>query len=172
VAMLYSNIEKEFRDALIGIGSETYSCAPTPVQIAARAAYRNYNGAMEYVSSQVNILKQIGDYCYENLNEVNIRTHAPEGAFYLFSDFSLYKQQLVNMGITTSVQLCNVILMDTGVALLPASAFGFQKEYMAVRLAYVDFDDCINKKNLNFEKDFPRVLEGIKLIKSWVSKLL
>lgn len=42
-AFLYENIEPEFKQALIGIGSETYSCAPTPVQIAAKMAYQNFD---------------------------------------------------------------------------------------------------------------------------------
>ena len=88
-AFLYENIEPEFKQVLIGIGSETYSCAPAPVQMAAKVAYQNYDDTLEYLSKQTNILKQIGNYCSEQLNASKARVHAPEGGFYLFLDFSI-----------------------------------------------------------------------------------
>jgi aspartate aminotransferase len=39
-----------------------------------------------------------------------------------------------------SEQLCEQLLADTGVAVLPGSAFGRPVEEMTFRLAYVDFD--------------------------------
>ncbi len=91
-AFLYENIEPEFKQALIGIGSETYSCAPSPVQIAAKVAYQNYNATVPYLRKQTNILKQIGNYCAEQLNASEILVHAPNGGFYLFPDFSAHKK--------------------------------------------------------------------------------
>ncbi len=41
-ALLSDGISVDLKQTLIGIGSETYSCAPSPVQIAAKEAYRSF----------------------------------------------------------------------------------------------------------------------------------
>jgi aspartate aminotransferase len=170
-AFLYDNIEPEFKQALIGIGSETYSCAPTPVQMAAKLAYQNYDTSLQYVSMQTNILKQIGNYCSEQLNASGIRVHAPEGGFYLFPDFSNHEKKLYTKGVTTSNQLCQQLLKDTGVVLLPASAFGFDENYLAARLAYVDFPNPKQDAPFDIKVDCPNVIEGINKICDWISNL-
>ncbi|MDR9456940.1 MAG: pyridoxal phosphate-dependent aminotransferase [Salegentibacter sp.] len=170
-ALLYNNIEPEFKQALIGIGSETYSCAPTPVQLAAKVAYKNYDEIVPYLKKQTHILNQIGNFCAEQLNSSGIRVHLPQGGFYLFPDFSLHKEKLNNYGVKTSNDLCQQLLKDTGVALLPASAFGFDQDYLAARLAYVDFPDPAEKVEFDLNTDCPNVIEGIYLICAWISNI-
>ena len=171
VALLYDSIEEDFKKALLGIASETYSCAPTPIQIAARSAYRNIKSSLEYVSKQNLILKEIGNYCYSELTKANLKLHIPEGGFYLFPDFSNYSDKLTQNGIHTSSELCERILEDTGVVLLPGSAFGLDKSYMAARLSYVDFEDPLQKDDFELHRDCPRVVEGIRNLTNWLHKL-
>jgi len=64
----------------------------------------------------------------------------PEGVFYLFPDFSALGERLGRRGIRTSTDLCERLLGDTGVALLPGAAFGRDPGELTARLAYVDFD--------------------------------
>jgi len=170
-AFLYENIEPEFKQALIGIGSETYSCAPTPVQMAAKVAYQNYDASVPYLRKQTNILKQIGNYCTEQLNAYEILVHAPDGGFYLFPDFSALKKKLHANGIKTSNELCQQLLKDTGVALLPASAFGFDQNYLAARLAYVDFKDLKKGSAFDVKVNCPNVIKGIDKLCEWISNL-
>jgi len=170
-ALLYGGIEPSFKKAFIGIGSETYSCAPTPVQMAARVAYGRFRDSMDYVKRQISIYKEIGSFCYGKLNQFNIRVHSPKGGFYIFPDFSNHKEALLKAGIKSSGDLCEKILLDTGVALLPATAFGFEKEYFGARLAYVDFEDPLHKQTFEMERDAPNIVEGIRLIGQWVSRL-
>ena len=72
--------------------------------------------------------------------------------------------------------MCNNILKETGVALLPGSDFGFDKEKMLARLSFTDFDgknfmDKIqnNQKidNSLIYKLAPRVVEGVDKLKKW-----
>jgi aspartate aminotransferase len=170
-AFLYENIEAEFKQALIGIGSETYSCAPTPVQMAAKVAYSNFDRIRDYLKRQTDILKEIGTYCAERLSLSGIRVHQPEGGFYIFPDFALLTERLHTKGIFTSVELCQHLLKDTGVALLPASAFGFEHNHLSVRLAFVDFENPLAKSNFDLKTDCPNVVEGIDKICAWVANL-
>jgi aspartate aminotransferase len=170
-AFLYDNIEPAFKQALIGIASETYSCAPTPVQIAAKEAYRNYQELENYLDWQIQILRQIGNYCSSQLNAAGVRTHNPQGGFYLFPDFSNYQDQLKKKGISTSIELCQQLLNDTGVVLLPGNAFGFEEDFLAARLAYVDFTPPLDKENFDLKSDCPKIIQGIELIAEWIKKI-
>lgn len=170
-AFLYKNIEPAFKQTLIGIGSETYSCAPTPVQIAAKTAYKDYNKITDYLDYQISILKEIGNFCANRLNSFNIRVHPPQGGFYIFPDFSLHKAKLNNHGIITSKHLCEKLLADTGVAILPASAFGFNDQYLAARLAYVDFQEPLELNKFELNTSCPNIIDGIEKICLWIENL-
>ncbi len=170
-AFLYDGIEKEFKQALIGIGSETYSCAPTPVQIAAKEAYKSYDDIEDYLNTQTEILQKIGLYCAEKLNAVHIGVHSPQGGFYIFLDFSKHRESLSKKGVTSSNKLCEVLLKETGVMILPSTAFGFSKDYLGARLAFVDFDEPSNKEEFMLTKACPRIIKGINLIVNWIGSL-
>lgn len=171
VALLYEGIEVEFKKALIGIASETYSCAATPIQMAAKIAYRNIEDSQKYIHQQCDILKEVGSYCYNQLVESDIKLYPPEGGFYLFPDFSNYTERLHKLEIYTSDELCSRILSETGIALLPGSAFGMERNYLTARLSYVDFDDPLQKNDFDLERDCPKIIEGIQVLKNWLMLL-
>jgi aspartate aminotransferase len=170
-AMLYENIDPDFKRALIGIASETYSCAPMPVQIAAKTAYGKFSDSMAYIEKQIDIYKTVGNFCADKMNACDLIVHPPEGGFYLFPVFSKHKEQLRKSGVTTSTELCNKLLSDTGVALLPGTAFGFTEDYLAARLAYVDFEEPLPNKRFDLERDAANTVDGIHLIEQWISNL-
>ena len=170
-ALLHDNIDSDFKKALIGIGSETYSCAPTPVQMAAKQAYQSYQGVKPYLARQVEVLKDCGTYCSNALRKAKVRVHDPVGGFYIFPDFSEYADQFKSKGISSSTDMCARLLEETGVALLPASAFGFGSDFYAARLAYVDFEDPSISGNYEFDKDCRNIISGIELITNWLKAL-
>ncbi len=76
--------------------------------------------------------------------------------------------------------MCNNILNETGVALLPGSDFGFNKERMLVRLSFTDFNGEnlmkeYEKKNFLDSKSIgnlaPKVAEGVDRLKKWSESL-
>lgn len=48
--------------------------------------------------------------------------------------------KLRSRGITTSIQLCDRLLEETGVAMLPGTDFGRPANELTARIAFVDFD--------------------------------
>jgi len=64
----------------------------------------------------------------------------PQGGFYLFPDFEFAADRLRARSIATSQAFCERLLDETGVAVLPGSAFGRPPTELTVRLSYVDFD--------------------------------
>ena len=67
-------------------------------------------------------------------------TPPPEGGFYFFIDFSLQAEALSKRGIRDGVTLCERLLADRGVAILPGSPFGRPNSELTARIAYVNFD--------------------------------
>ncbi len=139
-ALLPSSLRGAFKETLLGIASETYSCASLPVQMAAVEAYQWKEPVRDYVAHQRRMLAGIGGWLAERLTQAEVAVHPPEGGFYLFPDFSNQARRLNRAGIQTSGALCARLLEDTGVALLPGEAFGMPPEHLCARLAYVEFD--------------------------------
>ena len=162
--------EKLF-NAVIGVASETYSCAPSPVQVAATRAYQNKALATEFLQRQIKLLKQVSEYCCVRLKAASVDVHPAQGGFYLFPDFSLYADRLSKKGILTSEQLTGRLMEETGVALLPGSAFGMPQERLVTRLAFVDFDGAQVWHSAKTEAEYDKVKIGINLLCSWLTDL-
>ena len=57
--------------------------------------------------------------------------------------------EFINKKYKTSSEICEAILNETGVAMLPGSDFGFNKKKMLTRLSYTDFDGKTFLKNIS-----------------------
>ena len=85
-------------------------------------------------------------------------------------------------GITTGADLCERLLADTGVAILPGSDFGRPPRELTARLAFVDFDGARVLKaierlpvNQAVGDDFLKeqcgpVIRAVDLICSWLKQ--
>ena len=120
-----------------------------------------------------NILEAIGKYVYLNLKSNKILINEPQGGFYLMPEFLTNK-------FSTSSEMCNSILKETGVVLLPGSDFGFDQSKMLVRLSFTDFDgqkfmdqiddnEIINDEKIN--KLAPNIVQGVDKLKKWSESL-
>ena len=127
-------------DAMAIIASETYTATSAPIQHAAIAAFNGGEDIDEYLVQSRRVLKVVGEYLHRRLTEMGAVVQKPEGAFYVFPDFSNFREPMAARDIKTSQALCQALLEDTGVAILPASDFGFVPDHLGARLAFVDFD--------------------------------
>jgi aspartate aminotransferase len=153
------------------LASETFSTVNSPVQYAAVEAYNgNYN---DFKLKTINILQAVGMYAYEILRSNKVLINPPQGGFYLMPEF-------INKKYKTSSDLCVAVLKETGVALLPGSAFGFKPNKMLVRLSFTDFNGGNFLKNISSEKNVsksdvekyaPNVVAGAKILSNWSKKL-
>ncbi|WP_110709663.1 aminotransferase class I/II-fold pyridoxal phosphate-dependent enzyme [Salinicola sp. CR57] len=160
---------------LLGIASETWSSVASPIQEAACVAYRMSPELTNYLERQRAWLGLIGHWCAGRLQAAGVRTLLPDGGFYLFPDFDAHRAALAGIGITTSAELTARLLKETGVALLPGSAFGCDPSQLTVRLAYVDFDGEALLEHCPQRYDDPmglpaldKVRGGIQAIEEWL----
>lgn len=93
-----------------------------PTSISQYAALAALNGDQSCIDTMVTAFKQRHDYLVEALNAIDgIRCVAGDGTFYTFANIS---QLMRKAGVNTDVELCEKLLNDAGVALVPGSAFG------------------------------------------------
>ena len=127
-------------DGMAAVASETYTSVSAPIQYAAVRAFRGGLAIERYLCHARRILAALGRWCRNYLHEAGVRVHPPQGAFYLFLDFSTFADRLAGRGIHDGDTLCRRLLDETGVAILPGSAFERPQEELTARMAYVDFD--------------------------------
>jgi aspartate aminotransferase len=127
-------------DAMAAVASETYTSTSAPIQYAAVRAFRGGLRIERYLWSSRRVLAALGGWCARRLAGAGARVDEPAGGFYLFPDFGAFAGGLRARGIATSDALCDALLGDTGVAILPGSDFGRPPEELTARIAYVDFD--------------------------------
>ena len=126
--------------AMAAVGTETFTSTSAPIQYAAVRAFQEGPEIEEYLKMSRRVLKALGNAAARKLEEAGARVRYPHGGFYLFPDFSAFKEKLQARGIKTSVDMSRRLLEDTGVAFLPGSDFGRPPEELTARLAYVDFN--------------------------------
>jgi len=127
-------------NSMAAVASETYTSVSAPIQYAAVRAFQGGIVIERYLCHVRRILSYIGKRGAEIFASAGIRVHRPEGAFYLFIDFSQYSDKLITKGVVDSNTLCEKLLHDTGVAILPGASFQRPEEEFTARLAYVNFD--------------------------------
>ena len=157
----------EIKNMINVLASETFSAVSAPIQYAAIKAYEQDHS--NYINKSKNILGAIGNYVYENLRSNKVLINKPQGGFYLMPEF-------LNKKFNSSSEMCDSILNDTGVALLPGSDFGFEQTKMLARLSFTDFDgqEFMNKIEDNqkidsdeINKFAPKIVEGVDKLKKW-----
>lgn len=136
------------QDAMAAVASESYTATSAPIQYAAITAFQGGPAIAAYLVRARRILAALGAFVTARLRAARVTLPDPEGGFYVFADFAAHRAAFAARGITTSVQLAERLLEDTGVALLPGNAFGRPKDELTVRIAYVDFDGARAMANL------------------------
>ena len=126
--------------AMVAVASETYTSTSAPIQCAAVTAFAFGPDIETYVAHEQAVLKALGQWCHQRLVAGGITCAPPEGGFYLFPQFAAAAAALVRRGIIGGESLCDNLLEETGVAILPGSEFGRPHGDLSARLAYVDFD--------------------------------
>jgi aspartate aminotransferase len=126
--------------AMAAVASETYTSTSAPIQHAAMRAFEGGAEIEDYLNHSRRILAALGRRIAHRLQQAGAALPCPQGAFYLFPDFGPRHEQLALRGIHDNVTLCERLLEETGVAILPGMRFGSHPQELTARLAYVDFD--------------------------------
>lgn len=169
------------REAMAAVASETFTSVCAPIQHAAVRAFQGGEDIDTYLRHSRRILGALGNRCADIIAESGIKVFPPVGAFYLFLDFTPLADNLSKRGINDSATLCERLLEETGVALLPGESFERPPGELTARMAYVDFDGAAALKGSekvplakNLPDDFPdklcpKVVTASRLIGEWAA---
>ena len=169
-------------EAMAAVASETFTSTSAPIQYAAVRAFRGGMRIERYLWYSRRILGALGRWCARNLQAAGVSLDLPTGAFYLFPNFSPLAEPLAARGITTGADLCERLLEETGVAMIPGISFGLPEDSLTARIAYVDFDGAralagaeVLPKEEQLDEAFLRtycgkVLTAIERLCDWLPK--
>jgi aspartate aminotransferase len=168
---------------MAAVASETFTSTSAPIQYAAIKAFTGGIEIERYLWKARKILSAIGTKTHSMLDDAGIKSPKPDGAFYIFLNFKNFSDKLKSKNILTGLDLTTRLLEETGVALLPGSAFGRPEEEYTARLSYVDFDGTramVAAETISPVDPLPEdflethcyhLLEGIETIVRWVKSL-
>ena len=169
-------------DGMAVVCSETFTATSAPIQYAAVKAFKGEDRIENYLQHSRRILKDLANSVYKKLIAAGAIAAKPSGAFYIFPNFTPMKDALAQRGIYTSAEMCQKLLQETGVAILPGSDFGRPEHEMTARLALVDFDGISalsRAKNYPLSEDLPerfiedycpRVIEAVNRLCEWINQ--
>lgn len=170
------------KEAMVVMASETFTSVSAPIQHAAIRAFKGGSDIERYLRNERRILADLGGACTTRLQDAQVRVHEPEGGFYLFPDFGAYAENLKRDGISTSSYLCDRLLDETGVAIIPGSSFGRPDDELTARISYVDFDGAralIEAERIPADEPLPPIfikdycaptLEAMDRITDWLQQ--
>jgi len=160
--------------------SETFSAVSAPIQYSAVAAYSGDKEVMEYIAQCTRIHKITTEYLYKRLSDLEVGCVKPTGAFYLFPDFVDYIPQFKRLKLETSQQMCDYFLNHLGIAVLPSNDFYYPEDFLACRMASVDYEGekvyqmSLRAKKLDFEfveKNCPNLKSGMDALQGFLKSL-
>ncbi len=167
-------------EALRALISVTLSAVSAPIQYAALEAYGNFEAVRPFIRKTCQIHRYACEYLHRRLAGMGLNCPRPEGAFYLFPDFQNQRQALLRQGILTGRRLCDVLLSQYNVAVLPGSDFFLAATDIGVRVAGVDYDGAAaleawpGAKQVSEEltaKLFPRLIGGCDRLEEFLAGL-
>jgi aspartate aminotransferase len=132
-------------ERLRGVASEIWSAPAVPVQQAAAVGFSEPPEITKRIaqsrSLHAAVVRAVAGLCCA----AGLSVPAPQAAFYLYPDFSAWRQPLRRRGIATGEDLAGCLVERYGAGALPASAFGERPEDLRLRLAtgllYGDTDE-------------------------------
>jgi aspartate aminotransferase len=171
------------QDAMAAVGTETFTSTCAPIQHAAIKAFEEGPEIIRYLLHARRVLRRLGSLLAARVRETGAEVLDPAGAFYLFPDFSPLADSMRSRGMATSAEMCERLLEDTGVAVLPGVDFGRPPEELTMRIAYVDLDGAAvmsASEELPLDHPLPddfaakhcrRVIEAIDRLCEWVEDI-
>jgi aspartate aminotransferase len=114
------------REIMAGMSKIQSQSTSNPNSIAQKGAVAALNGPQDFISVMLEAFSQRRKYLLERLHAIKgVHCNEPGGAFYAFPNFSHYfNAKIEEKAIHGSVDLCEYLLTEARVALVPGMAFG------------------------------------------------
>lgn len=175
---------KWLMEAMASAASQTYTSVSGPIQYAAIRAFRGGLSIERTLWHARRIYSRVANECAQTLIDAGVRLHPPEGAFYLFPDFSPFAEGLKGKKeLEGSKSMCEALLKEKQVAVIPGEAFARPPEELTARLSYCNFDGAkalAASESVGLHEDLPddftqkwcpKTIEATRRIVDWISEV-
>ena len=145
-------------DVINGMAKIQSHSTSNPCSISQKASLEALGGPQHEVSKMVAEFQRRRNYVLMRLQTLpDVSCHKPQGAFYLFPNFSAtYEKEFHNMIIRNSYGLAYYLLKEAKVAIVPGDAFGADEH---IRISYATSME-------NLEKGLDRIIEAVSALKT------
>lgn len=145
-------------DIINGMAKIQSHSTSNPCSISQKASLEALSGPQYEVSRMVAEFQRRRNYVLMRLQSIpDVSCHKPQGAFYLFPNFSsTYEKEHNNMIIRNSYGLAYFLLKEAKVAIVPGDAFGMDE---CIRISYATSME-------NLEKGLDRIIEAVSKLKT------
>jgi aspartate aminotransferase len=128
-------------EIISGMGKVQDASTSNPSSLSQYAAVAALRGPQEPVEAMRLQFEKRRHLMVELLRQVRgVDAHAPDGAFYVFADFSgLLSRKYRGEPVSTTLRLAEILLEEFGVSTVPGSAFG-REGYLRLSFAISDAD--------------------------------
>ena len=141
--------------------SRVYSCTATPIQYATADMLMQKDECNEYINKMITLYKHIYKQLIPLLKNTKLKYADVDAAWYVYINFENYKKELMNIGITNSVDLGQYLMKNYQI--LTVAGKYFSDESMSLRFSLVDFEfDLENKSKTIEDVDISNMIDGFK----------
>ncbi len=121
---------------MAAVAGAIWTTAAAPVQYAALVAYGDDPDIDAYTDMCAAIHGQVTGYLYRMMQSLNAPCPKPSGGFYLYPNFSPWRETLAQRhNVHTCQDLAHFLLDEEHIAALPGSTFGANPQDLSLRLS-------------------------------------
>lgn len=134
--------DKNFVKAMVNLQGQTTS---NPSSLSQEIAISALNNCHDFVVNLKDVMEKRRNIVFKGLKKIKgINIFCPSGAFYVFFGISAFYNRKTpnNKILTNDAELCEYLLEEAKVALVPGSAFGYPD---FIRLSYVISEEKIKE---------------------------
>jgi aspartate aminotransferase len=115
---------RRLRPELVGVASEVWSSLASPMQAVAEYVLADPVEVRDHVRASRRLHQTVASAVHEEFVAIGAACRRPTGAFYLYPDLTVLRPRLEERGVSTDVDLTELLLEEYGVGVLAGSAFG------------------------------------------------
>ncbi|MQA01944.1 MAG: aminotransferase class I/II-fold pyridoxal phosphate-dependent enzyme [Streptosporangiales bacterium] len=124
-----------WRDTMLGVASELWSCIASPMENVAVYALDEPAEVVEHVTRARRLHGAVAAAVAETFAAAGATLRTPDAAFYLYPDLEAVRPGLDRQGVRSGADLGRYLLDEHGLAVLPGESFGDAPDALRFRVA-------------------------------------
>ncbi len=151
--------------------SSIYSCTSTPIQYATSHMLNNKSLFTKHCNFNNKVYKHIVANLCEILYKSKIKFAKPTSAWYIFANFSNYKNKFEKISVTNSYELSSLLLNEIGIISVPGECFNTSGLNLRFSLVDIDIDNIFVMNEMINITCYPKMIEGFTKLVNFLNNL-